>query len=273
MSRPLDIAVITDEVSRDLGEALAVSRRWGLTRFELREGSRARFPGFTRDEIRLVEDALREGAQVTAVSPGLHKGHVADEARIRSELDDVLPRAIELAMRFESPLLIIFGFEREEGEPTGYRTRAMRAFEQVTETAAAAGMTVAVENEPNFWIDRPEETAALFEEIGHPALKANWDPANLHWGGQRPTYEGFEVLRPHLANVHVKDFHPADPQAPWRPLGQGQTPWPEILHWIVEETDLPHVTLETHCVPLLESSRQSLDALRQRLADVAEVPS
>ena len=85
-----------------------------------------------------------------------------------------------------------------------------------------------------------------------------------------PTYEAFSLLRPHLANIHVKDFTPDDPDVPWRPLGQGITPWREIFSWIRDETDLPHVTLETHCEPLIENSRIALEMLRDLIDEGAQ---
>lgn len=268
MSIPFHIGVITDEVSRNLEEALAASTAWGLSRFELREGSERRFPYFTAEEVRLVEGAMRRGAQITAVSPGILKGHANDEATVRNELENTLRRAIDRAGQFESPLLIVFGFERYEDEPDGNRVRVLKAFEQVAEAVADAGMIAAIENEPNFWIDRPEEIVSLLEELGHPALKINWDPANLRWGGQEPTHEGFEMLKPYIANVHVKDYTPGNPDAPWVPVGQGVLDWETILGWIIEESDLRHATMETHCVPLLEKSRESLDRIEEIVAAV-----
>lgn len=265
--RTIDIGVVTDEVARDLAEALEASAALGLRLFELREGGTRRFPYFSREEVALVEAALGVGARITAVSPGLFKGAAADVARLRHETEEILPRAIDLALRLECPLLILFGFERYDGEPERGRLDAMRAFERAAERAAAAGMTVALENEPNFWIDRPTAAAALLDEIGHPSLRLNWDPANLHWGGRRPTYEDFLAVRPHLANLHVKDYQAGRPEAPWFPLGEGTTPWDEILAWVAAESTLPHVTLETHCEPLLESTRRSLEHLRPLVAE------
>lgn len=269
--RSLHIAVVTDEISRVLPEALDIAQSWGLDRFELREGGERRFPHLTRDEIAAVEAARAEGGRITAVSPGIFKGAADDETAIRRELDDTLPRAIELAARFDCPLVIVFGFERYASEPEHNRVRVMRAFEEAAIQAADAGMTVAVENEPDFWVDRSVPAAAMLREIGHPALKLNWDPANLHWGGHRPTRADFAAVRPHLANLHVKDYAPGRPEAPWFPVGEGETPWAEILPWIAGETDLEHVTLETHCVPLVDSSRRSLDTLRRLLADAEQV--
>ncbi|HET6569038.1 MAG TPA: sugar phosphate isomerase/epimerase family protein [Rhodothermales bacterium] len=269
-ARDFDIGIVTDEISRDLGQALDVCRSWGIRRFELREGSAARFPGLTPDEIQRAENEIRLGGRVTAVSPGLFKGRVDDKDRLDYELNHVLPRALDMAGRFESPLLIVFGFERYDGEPEADRKAVLRALEQAAVVAEAVGMQVAIENEPSFWIDRPAASAQMLGEIGHPALKLNWDPANSHWGGRAPAYADFRTIRPYLANLHVKDFYPDDPQMPWRPVGQGRTPWRRILTWILSETDLPHATLETHCLPPIDSSRQSLEALRACIASLEE---
>jgi len=268
--RALDIGILTDEVSRDLAEAFEICGTWGITRFELREGSTARFPGFTAAEVGLVEERVAAGNRVTAVSPGILKGHVEHEAQWRLELDETLPRALELGARFGCPLLIVFGFERAEGESPRLRTNVMRVFERVAREAEAAGMTVAVENEPNFWVDRALETTEMLRQIGHPGLKANWDPANSHWGGYVPEHADFEALLPYIANVHVKDHLPADENAPWRPVGSGDTPWNDYLRWIIHETALEHVTLETHCRPLEESSRRSVEWLRDAIAGIEE---
>jgi sugar phosphate isomerase/epimerase len=261
--RPLEIGVVTDEISRDLRESLAYCRDWGLRKLELREGSAARFPGFTEEEISLVHEAIAAGSRVTAVSPGILKTHADNASQIKHELENVLPESIDLALRFECPLIIVFGCERYANESESNRTLAMKAFESAAERAARDGLTIAIENEPDFWVDRPAEEAAMLAEIGHPNLRANWDPANSHWGGYLPDRAGFEALVPYIVNVHVKDFTPDDPDVPWRPVGQGKTPWTDYLTWISDDTEIQHVTIETHAPPLVENTRDSLDALRK----------
>ncbi|MEZ4699454.1 MAG: hypothetical protein R2834_03910 [Rhodothermales bacterium] len=113
----MNIGIVTDEISRALDEALDVAATWGLSLFELREGGKARFPGFTKEEIARIDAERAAGARITAVSPGIFKGNVADTDRLRRELDDVLPKSLELAQRFEAPTLIVFGFEMDAAEP------------------------------------------------------------------------------------------------------------------------------------------------------------
>jgi sugar phosphate isomerase/epimerase len=266
-ARSLSVGVVTDEVSRSLSGALETAASWGLTRVELREGGRARFPDFSPDEVAAVEAWRRGGGEVTAVSPGLFKGSVDDEARLRREVAEVLPRSIDLAVRLGCPTVLAFGFERAPGERPEDRRRVMEALARAAEQAAAAGLRVAVENEPAFWVDHPEDSVALLREIDHPTLGLNWDPANLHWGGRLPTRADVRTVQPYLVNVHVKDYGAGRPQAPWWPLGEGQTPWAELVGGLLLDTDLAAVTLETHCEPLVDASRASLSALRHLIAD------
>ena len=261
MNRPLDLGIVTDEVSRDLAEALEAARSWGLSLFELREGRERRFPYFAEDEIGIIDELMRSGGRITAVSPGIFKGSVADRQHVRRELNEVLPRSVEMARRFECSTVIVFGFERTAGDESD-RLLVLDALTEAADVAAEANLTLAVENEPNYWVDRPAASAELLREIAHPALRLNWDPANLHWGGSLPVYEDFLTMQRYITNLHVKDFQPDDPATPWHPVGAGATPWNQILRWIINETDLGHVTIETHCTPLMESSRMSLDHLR-----------
>ncbi len=261
MSEALEIGIVTDEITRDLGEALEIANGWGIHLFELREGRQARYPSFTSEEISIMDHAILAGAKVTAVSPGIFKGHVAEQAERQREIESVFPRAIDLARRFECNTLIAFSFDGCDGSAED-RLLVLRAFEQIAEQAAAANMVIAFENEPDFWIDKPEETIKLLQEIDHPALRLNWDPANLHWSGQEPGLAEFEKLRSHLVNLHVKDFTPDDQEVPWRPLGEGIVPWQELLPAIASASIINHVTVETHCEPLITNSEKSLEALK-----------
>lgn len=263
----MDLGIVTDEITRDLRKALDLAGGWGISLFELREGGRGRFPEFTAEEISLVDHAIDAGATITAVSPGIFKGNVMETGQRKREIDVVFPKAIELAKRFGCKTVIAFSFDGCDGEPA-HRLEVLRAFEQIGELAAAADLVVAFENEPAFWIDRPEETVALLQEIGHPALRLNWDPANLHWSGHPPDAEAFAVLNPLLVNLHVKDFTPDDEEVPWRPLGDGIVPWQDLLPVIVAEGDLTHLTVETHCKPLIPNSEQSIEVLRSMLDEI-----
>jgi sugar phosphate isomerase/epimerase len=89
----------------------------------------------------------------------------------------------------------------------------------------------------------------------------------MYWGGRLPSGDDLRVVAPFVLNLHVKDYGPGRPEAPWWPVGQGETPWADILDGVLRHTDLTAVTLETHVVPLREASEQSLAGLRTLIAD------
>lgn len=264
----LEIGVVTDEITRDLAASLSYARDWGIGLFELREGSERRFPHFTPTEVSLIDAAVAAGERITAVSPGIFKQSAADEAQTATQLADTLPRTIEMAARFECPLVIVFGFEKIGDEGRSERLLAQRAFAAAAEQAAAAGMIMAIENEPGFWVDGPDETLEILGEIGHPSLKLNWDPANRVWGGDDVTRQDLEKLREHVVNVHVKDYDPRDAKAPWVAVGSGIMNWGEILRWVAAADLVGHVTLETHCAEGVENSRKSHQRIVELLADI-----
>ena len=256
----INIGIVTDEVSRNLEEAIELCQEWGIAHYELREGSTGRVPAFTPDELKRLDRLVENGGTITAVSPGIFKGHIEDKARWTREAQDTFPRAIDLAQRLGCTTLIAFGFEESDGRSEN-RLQVLKAFESIAEQVASAGMRIALENEPGFWIDRPDTTVALLDEIRHPLLRLNWDPANLHWSGQEPDDEAVDQLKDYIINLHVKDFAPGDDENPWKPLGEGIVPWKDLLPEILNNVPLSQVTLETHCEPLVENSRKSLDYL------------
>ncbi len=269
--KEIQIGFVTDEVSRDIVRSLSLCDSWGVNRFELREGRSRRFPFFDGDEVAAVHRAIERGAKITAVSPGVFKSPIEDAAAIETDLIEKIPRALRRAKEFGCSRMIIFGFEMKDKNSES-RAKIIDVLKRTCVLAQEAGVTLAVENEPNFWFDGAQDCVDFIEEIDNPYLRLNWDPANSHWGGHIPTRTEFETVRPYMVNLHVKDYQPNDPAMPWRPVGEGVTPWEDILGWVYEARqdgfDLNHVTIETHYVPGEEGSKRSLDRVRLILGEL-----
>ena len=125
-------------------------------------------------------------------------------------------------------------------------------------------MVVAVENEPGFWCDSGANTARIMTQVNSPALRVNWDPANAIGTEEVPFPDGYQALKPWIANVHVKDtVRGALLQCV--PVGEGKVDWPGQLQALVADQIVEHVTIETHCLPLVEKSRQNLETVRRLL--------
>lgn len=72
--------------------------------------------------------------------------------------------------------------------------------------------------------EHPRVLRRFIEDVGSPALKVNYDPANVL--RYQAVVEGVELLAPWIVHTHAKDHNPET----GRPtVGQGAVPWPEYI--------------------------------------------
>jgi L-ribulose-5-phosphate 3-epimerase len=128
-------------------------------------------------------------------------------------------RCLELAAELGAPVVTTHpgSIPADESQPA-YQT-LLRACEQIARHGERAGGI--------FCIETGQEPAhvlrAFLERIGSPALKVNYDPANMLRHG---VVDGVRTLAPWIVHTHAKDDDPATHRAT---LGQGAVPWGDYL--------------------------------------------
>ena len=117
-------------------------------------------------------------------------------------------------------LMLHAGFIPEVGDPG--RKPFLDTLAKVGDLAGRGGMTVAFET--------GQESAALLrrtlDDLRCPALKVNFDPANMLLYDKDDPLKAVEVLAPDIRSVHVKDGNRPTTPGAWGtevPLGEGQT--------------------------------------------------
>lgn len=264
---PLEIGIVSDEVSAIFREAVGHAKSWGVSLFELRCLRTGRVPNVTQSELREVQDIVEsENLKITALSPGIFKHFISQEDETEHELDTVLPATITLAKELGTPLIIVFGFIREPNEPAGNFGKAVEYMSKAVHIAEQHDVRIAIENEPGFWCDTGSATARFVKRVGSKALGVNWDPANAVGTGERPFPEGYRAVKDFVFNIHVKDTR-ENALVKCVPVGEGVVNWREQLRALSEDTALRHVTIETHCTPLVEKSRQNVETVRNYLRE------
>lgn len=259
---PLELGIVSDEIDTDFTTAAGHAVLWGITRFELRCLVTGRVPAVDAAEMRKVEMTVRErGLSVTALSPGVFKHKLGNSAGIEQELSDTLPRTIAMAQGLGASTIIAFGFQREEGEPGSNRGRAVEFLARAARIAEGAGVRIAIENEPGFWCDTGVNSRSIIREVGSRALGANWDPCNAYGTTERPYPEGYEAIKDVILNVHAKDTSKGA-LIQCVPIGDGTIDWPGQVRALLTDRPVPHITIETHCHPLVENSRRNVETLR-----------
>lgn len=266
MTSPLALGIVSDEITNDFGEALRHGTAWGIDRYEVRCLTTGRVPKVDRQEVRTVAGLVRDhGVRITALSPGMFKAHLSRAAEIEEELRSVLPATLDLARELACPMIIVFGFQREAGEPAENEQRAVDFMRRAAETAAAAGVRIAIENEPGFWCDTGVNTLRIINATGAAALGANWDPCNAYGTDEVPYPQGYEALKARIINVHAKDTAVGS-LIKCIPIGEGALDWQGQVSALVRDRLVEHITIETHCHPLIENSRHNVEILRRMMA-------
>lgn len=75
-------------------------------------------------------------------------------------------------------------------------------------------------------MERAEVLKEFLEDVGSPALKVNYDPANMLHFGIDEVVKGVKTLKKWIAHTHAKDYNPETKKAT---VGEGLVPWDEYM--------------------------------------------
>ena len=269
------IAIASDEISFDFETAVSLGLEWGVECFELKRLNRKRIPDVDDADLVVVGDVVkRTGATLTSLSPGLFKDPLTSEAVVREM--DRFERTIALAHRFEVSRVVVFGFERDgSSDPETMLERTVEVLGRASERAKREGVTLLLENEPAFWVDCPDTAVRVIRDVGIPELQINWDPCNaLGCACGAPYPQGYELVRPHVGHVHVKDAHLSeDGSVEYVQIGTGDMDWVGQFGALMDDGYDGYCVLEPHFGNRVASSRAAVmgvrtlvQAARQRVA-------
>jgi sugar phosphate isomerase/epimerase len=144
----------------------------------------------------------------------------------RTRLTNVLRAGKELGIR----VLNTFTGDAETPEEIDAFKQHVR---EVADEARAAGIVLALETDSNL-LPTAEIGQRILDEIGHDAVRINYDPGNVvYYTGADPSTD-IEFALPRLGHVHLKDQRGGRGKADFPPLGEGDVDIPYILRRLAE---------------------------------------
>jgi len=210
------LGVITDEISEDFEHALAVSAELGIRDIELRSIWGKSIVDHDEADVRNIEQLILAGDfRVSAIASPFLKCHINEESarignthsaneRSKEEHWDILDRSLDLANRFDAPIVRTFSFWRV-ADPVSVRDEVLDVLRTATEHVSAAGKLLGLENEYSCNIASGEESRWILDRVPNQALGLIWDPGNEAALGSNPFPAGYEAVRNRVHHVHLKD--------------------------------------------------------------------
>lgn len=232
-----------DEIDSDPGIQLDTLALDGIRHLDLRAAWGTNVLRLTDVDVARLAALLRERAvRVSAIASPIGKIGIEDD--FAPHLVD-FRRALELARRLEAPFVRVFSFYIPVGnDPARHREAVLDRLDRLVRETEGSGVTLLHENEKGIYGDTPARCHDLLAAIDSPILRAAWDPANFVQVGVRPHTDGYELLRPFVAYLHVKDTLRASGRVV--PAGEGDGQWQETLAALRDSGFAGFCSLEPH---------------------------
>lgn len=223
----MKIAAVTNEVAPttapgSLDRIFQTAVEAGITKFEARTVEGKRFPLLTGTAWDTLKNARKTyGITYSAASPGIFIGVGIDSDLISIHAKQLWSMSMDMAEALETDTLITFAPQRRGTDAEFERVVALLG--KVVDVAAQRGFQVQLENLPGTWADTSQGCLALLKAVDRANFGYVWDTGNLYEAEQKTFEEGFEILKPYIRNVHLKDGQFIDGKMVWQHYGTGVT--------------------------------------------------
>ncbi len=251
------LGVITDEISEDLDHALAVCKELDINVVELRSVWGTNIVDLDDAQLTRLEAALKQDDMtVCAIASPFLKCHIDRDApaagrmhsagkATRSEQWGILETSLDLADRFNAPVVRAFSFWRLE-DPDSAGEDILDTLRDATDRTAARGRLLGLENEHACNIATGEEAAWYFDRIADRTLGIIWDPGNQAALGSVPYPHGYNAIRNRIHHVHLKDIARIERESAFTTMGEGAIAYEDQFRALVADGYKGVLSIETH---------------------------
>lgn len=232
-----------DEIAASLDTQMQVLEKLHMSHIEMRGVDGRNFVEYSEaqaGEIRKRLDA--RGFALSAVGSPIGKIGITEDFAPHMEL---FRHTVELAHIMDTPNIRMFSFYGPGGQEDfgAYRGKVMEQLGQFVDYAAAHGIVLLHENEKGIYGEMAEGCLEILKQFAGEHFKAVFDFANFVQAGQ-DTLEAYEMLKPYIAYIHVKDALLKDGSVV--PAGYGDGNVQEILGRLKADGYSGYLSLEPH---------------------------
>lgn len=236
------ISGFADEIADSIDTQLRVLGELGVKYLEFRGGDGKGVAGYTIEEAKRLKEKLdMAGVQVSAIGSPIGKIGIRDDFEPHLEQ---LKHICNLARILGTRQIRMFSFYLpQEAEADLWREEVLHRLKEMIACAKANDVVLLHENEKGIYGDVASRCLDLFRELSCENFKCTFDFANFIQCGQ-DTMEAYEMLRPYISYIHIKDACLSDGRVV--PAGEGDGQVRDILKRLDEDGYQGFLSLEPH---------------------------
>ncbi|ONI78538.1 xylose isomerase [Kribbella sp. ALI-6-A] len=193
-----------DEIDDDLETQCLLLGQLGLRYLEFRSAWGINVLDLADRELHEAEAILAaHDLQVSSIGSPIGKISITEPFEPHLER---MRRALDVAELLRAPYLRLFSFFLPAGDdPARHRDEVLRRMAALTAEVGDRPVTLLHENEKLIYGDVPSRCLEIVEAVDSDSLRLTWDAANFVQCGVRPHSAGYQLLRPYLEYIQVKD--------------------------------------------------------------------
>ena len=238
----IELSGFADEINPQLDEQIRVLKKLGMHYVEMRGANGKGLVEYPLDEVEKIKEQLDEN-DIHLSSVGSPIGNIPITQDFEEHFK-LFCHTVNIAHVMEVPYIRMFSFFMPEGEdPEKYHDEVFRRVRRMADYAAKHNVILLHENEKEIYGDVADRCRKLMKEFYSDHFKAVFDFANFVQCHQ-DTKEAYEMLKPYIEYVHVKDAEWESGQVV--PAGHGDGNVKEILKMLKESGYEGFLSLEPH---------------------------
>ena len=236
------VSCFADEIDVSVDKQIALLQELCIGWIEFRSGDGKGVADYTEKEAEMLMSRLSaNGIRISAVGSPIGKIDITQDFEPHFE---TYRHIVELAGILDTSFIRMFSFFMPEGEePAEFRDEVMRRTDRMVEYAAGRNVVLLHENEKGIYGDSAARCLDLMKLFYGDHFRCTFDFANFVQCGQ-DTMEAYEMLRPYISYIHVKDAMRESGDVV--PAGTGDGNVAEILNRLDEEGYAGFLSLEPH---------------------------
>jgi len=237
------LSAFADEIDADLKTQMDVLDTHGIKYIEMRGVNGRNLVQHSIDEVREIKKQLDDrGFKISAVGSPIGKIRITEDFGPHL---DVFKHTLEIASVLETKYIRMFSFYIPFGaSPESYRDEVMKRWSEFIKAAEGYGKILVHENEKGIYGDTPERCLDLLKTMDCDYMKAVFDPANFIQCDVESYPHAFNMLKGHIAYLHIKDARFEDHKVV--PSGYGDVKIKNILQDLYDSGFEGFLSLEPH---------------------------